>query len=66
MKLMGIEAIYPKPNLSKPNSDHKVFPYLLRNMKIEKVNRSGEPSGLVNRYYLCTNEKRFFLPVCYC
>jgi putative transposase len=39
MKLMGIEAIYPKPNLSKPNSDHKVFPYLLRNMKIEKVNQ---------------------------
>jgi hypothetical protein len=41
-------AIFPKPNLSKPNSEHKIFPYLLKDKKIEKVNRSGEPSGLVN------------------
>ena len=39
MKLMGIEAIFPKPNLSKPNSEHKIFPYLLRDKKIEKVNQ---------------------------
>jgi putative transposase len=39
MKLMGIEAIYPKPNLSKPDSQHKIFPYLLRGKKIEKVNQ---------------------------
>lgn len=48
MKLMGIEAIYPKANLSKPDSEHKIFPYLLRGKKIEKVNRSGEPSSMVN------------------
>ncbi len=30
MREMGIEAIYPKPNLSKPNPQHKVYPYLLR------------------------------------
>ena len=30
MSEMGIEAIYPKPNLSKPAPDHKVYPYLLR------------------------------------
>ena len=30
MREMGIEAIYPKPNLSKPAPDHKVYPYLLR------------------------------------
>jgi len=29
MKLMGIEAVYPKKNLSKRNHEHKVFPYLL-------------------------------------
>lgn len=39
MKLMGIEAIYSKPNLSKPDSEHKIFPYLLRGKKIEKVNQ---------------------------
>lgn len=39
MKLMGIEAIYPKANLSKPDSEHKIFPYLLRDKKIEKVNQ---------------------------
>ena len=26
---MGIEAIYPKPNLSKRSSEHKVYPYIL-------------------------------------
>ena len=36
---MGLEAIYPKPNLSKPNPDHKVYPYLLRNLAIERVNQ---------------------------
>jgi len=30
MIAMGLEAIYPKPNLSKPAPDHKIYPYLLR------------------------------------
>ena len=30
MREMGIEAIYPKPNLSKPAPENKVYPYLLR------------------------------------
>lgn len=34
MKIMGIEAIMPKRNLSKPGKDHLVYPYLLRNVKI--------------------------------
>ena len=37
MKLMGIEAIYPKPNLSIPDVQHKIYPYLLRGKKIERV-----------------------------
>ena len=32
MQLMGLEAIYQKPNLSKPNPQHRVYPYLLRNV----------------------------------
>lgn len=35
MKKLGLEAIYPKPNLSKPGKDHLTFPYLLREMEIE-------------------------------
>lgn len=33
MHLMGLEAIYSKPNLSKPDKAHKKFPYLLREVK---------------------------------
>lgn len=39
MKLMNIEAIYPKPNLSIPDLQHKIYPYLLRGKKINKVNQ---------------------------
>lgn len=38
MRKMGIEAIYSKPNLSKPNPEHKVFPYLLRGLTIDRPN----------------------------
>ena len=39
MRLMGIEAIYPKPNLSKPDGAHKIYPYLLRGLKIDRPNQ---------------------------
>ena len=39
MRKMGIEAIYQKPNLSKANPNHKVYPYLLRGMNILRVNQ---------------------------
>jgi putative transposase len=38
MREMGIEAIGPKPNLSKPNQDHRVFPYLLRDITASSPN----------------------------
>ena len=38
MKRMGIEAIYRRPNTSKPAPGHKIYPYLLRQLKIEKPN----------------------------
>lgn len=34
MRLMGLEAIYPKPRLSKAAPEHKKHPYLLRNLDI--------------------------------
>jgi putative transposase len=33
MKILGLEAIYPKPDTSKPHPKHKAYPYLLRNVK---------------------------------
>jgi putative transposase len=36
---MGLEAIYPKPNLSQKAIGHRVYPYLLRGMKIERANQ---------------------------
>ena len=39
MRLMGIEAIYRRPNTSKPSPQHKVYPYLLRGIEISKVNQ---------------------------
>ena len=39
MQLMGLAAIVPKPDLSKPHPEHRVYPYLLRNVPITKVNQ---------------------------
>lgn len=39
MRLMGLEAIYPKPRLSVGGTGHKVYPYLLRGVSIERVNQ---------------------------
>lgn len=37
--IMGIEAIYPRMNLSKRNQAHKVYPYLLRDYEVTKPNQ---------------------------
>lgn len=39
LRLMGLEAIYPKPRLSIPDLSHRVYPYLLRHVGIERVNQ---------------------------
>lgn len=39
MNNMGISAIYPTPNLSKPTEGHKIFPYLLSGVKIVRPNQ---------------------------
>jgi putative transposase len=40
MKRMGIEAIYRRPNTSKPAPGHKIYPYLLRGMTIDRPNQA--------------------------
>jgi putative transposase len=36
MRLMGIEAMVPKPNTSEPHPEHPVYPYLLRGLTISR------------------------------
>lgn len=38
LRLMGLEAVYPKPNLSQPAVGHSIYPYLLRNLTIAGSN----------------------------
>src|SRR5471032_1112 len=39
MRLMGLEAVYPKPHLSVGDAGHKVYPYLLRGVAIERADQ---------------------------
>ncbi len=39
MRLMGLMPIYQKPNTSKPAKGHKTYPYLLRELRVERPNQ---------------------------
>jgi putative transposase len=39
MRRMGIEALYRRPNTSKPAPGHRIYPYLLRGMTIDRPNQ---------------------------
>lgn len=39
MRLMGLEALYPKPNLSRPQPGQQVYPYLLRHLAVTRPNQ---------------------------
>jgi putative transposase len=39
MRLMGLEAMAPKPTTSEPHPEHVVYPYLLRGLAISRVNQ---------------------------
>jgi putative transposase len=39
MEVMGLETVYPKPKLSQPGDGHRIYPYLLRNVAVERVNQ---------------------------
>jgi putative transposase len=38
MKQMGVEAIYRRPDTSKPAPGHKIYPYLLRKLAVTRAN----------------------------
>jgi len=39
LREMGLEAVYPKPRLSDPQAGHRIYPYLLRDVEIARVNQ---------------------------
>jgi putative transposase len=39
LRQLGLEAVYPKPHLSNPLVGHRIYPYLLRNVAITRVNQ---------------------------
>ena len=39
MRLMGLQAIYPAPRTSDPHPSHRVYPYLLKGMTIDRPNQ---------------------------
>ena len=39
MRVMGLEAVGPKPNLSKPQPGHTIYPYLLKGLLINRPNQ---------------------------
>jgi putative transposase len=43
MDLKGIEAVYPKPKLSQAEEGHRIYPYLLRDTTVERVNQVWAP-----------------------
>ena len=40
MRVMGLEAIYPKPRLSVHGPDHKVYPYLLKEVTVDRPDQA--------------------------
>jgi putative transposase len=39
MRLIGIEAIYQKPKLTQPSEGHKIYPYLLEGVELNRINQ---------------------------
>jgi putative transposase len=39
LRQLGLEAVYAKPQLSKPLVGHRIYPYLLRNVAVTRVNQ---------------------------
>jgi putative transposase len=39
LRVLGLEAIYPKPKLSAGRAGHRIYPYLLRDVRIQRPNQ---------------------------
>jgi len=57
MRRMGLEALYPRKRTSLPNKAHRVFPYLLRDLVIDRPNQVW-----ATRHHLHPHAPRLSLP----
>jgi putative transposase len=57
LRQMGLETIYPKPRLSRPDAEHKIYPYLLRGVAIER------PISRLTIFLLTGQMKRNMVPL---
>ena len=46
MRLMGLEATHPKPGLSAGDRNHELYPYLLRDVSIERADQVWSTDGI--------------------
>ncbi|WP_271610819.1 IS3 family transposase [Bradyrhizobium sp. CCBAU 21360] len=56
MRKRGIAALGPRPNTTRPAPGHKIYPYLLRNMTIDRPNQGGRPT-----LRICPSAAAFFI-----
>src|SRR5262245_51300270 len=50
MRRMGMETVYRRPNTSKPAPGHRIYPYLLRGLAIDRPNQVWAMGASLNRY----------------
>ena len=55
MQLMGLQAIYPRPRTSKPAFGHKIYPYLLRDLTINRPNQVWCSVKHSFTYHICAH-----------
>ena len=61
MKLMNIKVIYPHSNTSKPDSDHQKYPYLLRDVVIDRANQVRSTDITARAAPLYPNAEGFYV-----
>jgi nucleotide-binding universal stress UspA family protein len=52
MQRMGLELIYQRPRTSRPAPGHRIYPYLLRGLSIERVHQVWAPTSLIFRWHI--------------
>jgi putative transposase len=62
LRLMGLMAIYPKKNLSKLGHAEYIYPYLLRNLEIDRPNQVWEIDITARAAPLYSNGEGFYVP----
>lgn len=60
MREMGLEAIYPKPHLSQAHPEHKIYPYLLRDVMIDRKDQVWAAGNIQYRPGLSVYQQRFY------